>query len=268
MSRATHKHHSDAETGYLEGVLTGRQIRRLERKASRQQKHARTNVVEIAQYQEQKSLKPRNAKQALHLEYMQTFDQVVTVGPAGTGKTFVTAWHAADLFDQGRINKIVITRPNVPTGRSIGFFPGSLEEKMAPWLAPVISVLKERLGQAAFEIAVKRGDIVYQPIETIRGASFENAFIIVDEAQNITIDEAKALLTRVGENSRIVIDGDLRQCDIGSDSGLAFILNMIKKYSNLKSMTGVVEYTAEEIVRSGLCKAWVMAFDKEEKWKG
>lgn len=263
-------HHSSvAANKYLEEALTPRQMKRLERKAERQvtQAHKSTelpsNVASLIKREEPKPLLPKTENQKQLLDQLRDFDQIFAIGPAGTGKTYVVAAYAADQFRFGKIKKIVLTRPNVPTGKSVGLFPGTLEEKMAVWLAPLTSVIKERIGQGAFEIALKRGDIVFQPLETIRGASYESAFILFDEVQNATFDELTAVVTRLGQNSKLVLSGDFKQTDIGLSSGLQRLLDIVTKNPSLQALTGTTRFTSADVIRSGLCKEWVIALEKE-----
>lgn len=198
-----------------------------------------------------------NATQAEYLEALRTSPQVIVLGPAGTGKTWIAATHAADLYRRKAISKIILSRPNVPSGRSLGAFPGSLNEKFAPWAAPVVDAMQDRMGRAAYEIAVKRGDIEMVPFEVMRGRSWSDAFVLLDEAQNTTPAEIKTFLTRVGENCTVVVNGDVGQCDLASDSGLSTVLQLIRA----KGLpVPVVEFTVDDIVRSGLCAMWVRAF--------
>ncbi len=159
-------------------------------------------------------IKALNPTQADYLDALRKFPQVIVLGPAGTGKTWIAATHAADQFRNRRIDKIILTRPNVPCGRSLGFFPGSLEDKFAPWAAPVVEAIKERIGKAAYEIALKNGSIEMVPFEVMRGRSWKNAFVLFDEAQNATPAEIKTFLTRIGEDCTVVINGDISQCDL------------------------------------------------------
>ncbi|WP_442931718.1 PhoH family protein [Microvirga sp. CF3062] len=204
-------------------------------------------------------IKPLNATQDDYLDALKTSSQVVVLGPAGTGKTWIAATYAADLFRQRRIRKIILTRPNVPAGRSLGFFPGSLEEKFGPWAAPVIEAIKERIGTAAFDIAIKNGDIEMVPFEVMRGRSWRDAFILLDEAQNATPAEMKTFLTRIGEECKVVINGDVSQCDLRETSGLRTVLHLIK--SQMLPVP-IVEFTLNDIVRSGICEMWVRAFEE------
>jgi phosphate starvation-inducible PhoH-like protein len=183
----------------------------------------------------------------------------VVLGPAGTGKTWIAATYAADLYRKRRIAKIILTRPNVPCGRSLGFFPGSLEEKFAPWAAPIVEAIKERIGAAAYEIALKKGDIEMVPFEVMRGRSWKNAFVLLDEAQNTTSAEIKTFLTRIGEDCTVVVNGDVSQCDLEEASGLRTVLSLIRS----KGLpVPVIEFKLEDIVRSGLCAMWVRAFEE------
>jgi phosphate starvation-inducible PhoH-like protein len=202
-------------------------------------------------------IKPLNPTQADYLRALRDSAQVIVLGPAGTGKTWLAASHAADLLRHRQIDKIILTRPNVPCGRSLGFFPGSLEDKFAPWAAPVIEAIRERIGKAAFEIALKNGDIELVPFEVMRGRSWKNAFILFDEAQNATRAEIKTFLTRIGENCTAVVNGDVSQCDLQEASGLSTALHLIK--SQMLPVP-VIEFTRADIVRSGVCAMWVEAF--------
>jgi phosphate starvation-inducible PhoH-like protein len=200
-----------------------------------------------------------NPTQADYLDALRTSPQVVVLGPAGTGKTWIAATHAADLYRNRCISKIILTRPNVPCGRSLGFFPGSLEDKFAPWAVPVVDAIKDRIGVAAYQIALKRGDIEMVPFEVMRGRSWKEAFVLLDEAQNTTPAEIKTFLTRVGEDCTVVINGDVSQCDLNEASGLSTVLQLIRSRS---LPVPVIEFGLADIVRSGICAMWVRAFEE------
>jgi phosphate starvation-inducible protein PhoH and related proteins len=202
-------------------------------------------------------IKALNPTQADYLTALRKSPQVIVLGPAGTGKTWIAATHAADLYRNRSIDKIILTRPNVPCGRSLGFFPGSLEDKFAPWAQPVAEALKERIGRAAYDIALKNGGIELVPFEVMRGRSWKNAFVLLDEAQNCTPAEIKTFLTRIGDDCTVVVNGDVSQCDLTLDSGLRVLIDMIDAQG---LPVPVIEFTRADIVRSGLCAMWVNAF--------
>jgi len=204
-------------------------------------------------------LLPKTEKQAEYIRALRTAGQVVVTGSAGTGKTFIASVHAAKMLREGAIDKIVLTRPNVSSGKSLGFFPGSLEEKIAPWVIPFTDVLRQCLGDGAYATAIAKRNIDIVPFEVMRGRTFNRSVIILDEAQNTTPSEMKMFLTRVGEESQVIINGDIKQSDLKTDSGLRVILNMIRT-QNLPIPS--IEFTVDDIVRSDICAMWVKAFDK------
>lgn len=203
---------------------------------------------------------PRTNNQKALWDAMRESSQVFVLGPAGTGKTYVTATYAADQYTLKKIDKIVITRPHVSVGKDIGFLPGSLEEKTYPWALPVLDVLQKHLGKGAVETGIKNGNIEMAPLALMRGRSFDNAFIIVDETQNITTHELKMLLTRVGEESTIVLNGDVQQSDLKEADGLTKIIHLAKKHM---LPVPIVEFGVDDIVRSDICAEWVKVFMKE-----
>ena len=188
---------------------------------------------------------------------------IFVIGCAGTGKTYMAATQAAKLYHEHKIKKIVITRPNVAAGgRDIGYFKGGLAEKMVPWVAPLIDVLKKHLGKTKVEKMLADGNIVVEPFSVMRGKSFDDAFIILDEAQNTTYVELKMFLTRIGENTKVVVNGDVAQTDLAEKSGLRRIISMVK---GQMLPFPVIEMTVDDIVRSDVCATWIKAFIKEEK---
>jgi phosphate starvation-inducible PhoH-like protein len=212
----------------------------------------------------QPKLTGKTHNQFLLIDAINKAGTIVVTGPAGTGKTFVASSKAAEMFQEGKVTKIVLTRPTVPTGRSLGFFPGSLEEKMAPWVIPVIEVLKRVLGDEAVECNFKKGNIEIVPFETIRGRTFDDAFVILDEAQNATLGELKAFLTRQGENSTVLINGDTSQTDLRGSSGLQSLVNIIKSSLQLSMAVPVIQFSKLDVVRSGMCQLWVEEFERYE----
>jgi phosphate starvation-inducible PhoH-like protein len=241
----------------------GKQLDRKRSRNSRQYGDAEIIEFKGNKFQNDRVLPPikaLNPTQAQYLAALRSSQQIVVLGPAGTGKTWIAATHAADLYRAGQIEKIILTRPNVPCGRSLGFFPGSLQDKFAPWAVPIADAIKERIGDAPFDIALKRGDIEMVPFEVMRGRSWKNAFILLDEAQNTSVAEIKTFLTRVGENCVSVVNGDVNQSDIQQASGLRKMIELIRA---LKLPVPVIEFEIDDIVRSGLCGMWVRAFEGE-----
>ncbi len=205
-------------------------------------------------------LVPRTDNQGLLITALKQSSQVFILGPAGTGKTYVTATYAADQYTLKEIDKIVVTRPHVAVGKELGFLKGDLHEKTMPWALPVLDVLEKHLGKGAVETGIKNGNIEMAPLALMRGRSFDNAFIIVDEAQNITIHELKMLLTRVGEGSTIVLNGDAQQSDLKEADGLSKVIHLAKKHM---LDVPIIEFGVDDIVRSGICAEWVKVFMKE-----
>jgi len=203
---------------------------------------------------------PRTDNQGKLLQALTSSSQVFILGPAGTGKTYVTATYAADQYTLKEVDKIVVTRPHVAVGKELGFLKGDLHEKTMPWALPVLDVLEKHLGKGAVETGIKNGNIEMAPLALMRGRSFDNAFIIVDEAQNITTHELKMLLTRVGEGSTIVLNGDAQQSDLKEADGLSKVIHLAKKHM---LDVPIIEFGVDDIVRSGICADWVKVFMKE-----
>ena len=194
------------------------------------------------------------------LDALREYQQVFILGPAGTGKTYVTATYAADLYTTKEIDKIVITRPHVAVGKELGYLKGDLQEKTMPWALPVLDVLEKHLGKGAVETGIKNGNIEMAPLALMRGRSFDNAFIIVDETQNITTHELKMLLTRVGEDTTIVLNGDVQQSDLKEADGLSKVIHLAKKHM---LPVPIIEFGVDDIIRSDICAQWVKVFMKE-----
>lgn len=213
-----------------------------------------------ADNKEVSGLVAKTDKQKDLIEALRSSSQIFILGPAGTGKTYVTATYAADLYITKQIDKIVITRPHVAVGKDLGFLPGTLEEKTYPWALPVLDVLTKHLGKGTVDTAIKNGNIEMAPLALMRGRSFDDSFIIVDETQNITVHELKMLLTRVGENSKIVLNGDVQQSDLKEADGLSKIIHLAKKHM---LPVPIIEFGIEDIIRSDICAEWVKIFMKE-----
>jgi phosphate starvation-inducible PhoH-like protein len=180
-------------------------------------------------------------------------------GPAGTGKTWVVTALAADALRDKRVEKIIITRPAVEAGEEMGFLPGDLSEKFDPYLVPFKEVLIERLGTGAFEYHMRMGNIEAVPLAFMRGRTFRDAFVILDEAQNTTPVGMKMFLTRIGEDCKVVVNGDIRQKDIHGPSGLE---DALKRVTWIPAV-GHVEFSKADVVRSGLVQEIVESYERE-----
>ena len=204
---------------------------------------------------------PMNDRQAEYISALSTSSQIIVFGPSGTGKTYVVSSYAASLYHTKEIDKIVITRPHVSVGKDLGYLKGDLEEKTKPWAMPVIDVLEQQLGKGVVETGIKNGNIEMAPLALMRGRSFNNAFVICDEAQNITFHELKMLLTRVGKNTKLVLNGDIMQSDLKEADGLSKVIHLVKKHM---LPVPIVEFSVEDIVRSDMTRMWVEVFVKEK----
>jgi phosphate starvation-inducible PhoH-like protein len=204
---------------------------------------------------------PKNQKQDTLINAIKQKSIVVTIGCAGTGKTYCSAGTAAQLFLKGKHNKIVLTRANVPTGKSLGHFPGDIKEKMTPWLMPMLEVLRKAFGQNKYEYMLNKGQIEIQPIETIRGRSYENSIVLVDEAQNLSMDELKAISTRIGENTKLVLMGDPAQSDVNKGRDLVLFCEKVNK-ANID--IPIITFGVNDIVRSDIVADLVKLFIEEK----
>ena len=211
-------------------------------------------VIDFQPYLPQKkqrvSLYPRNANQKAYIQKLQddSTNIVFAIGPAGTGKTMLAVQHGIKLFQEGIVDKIVVTRPAVSVDEDLGFLPGTLNEKMAPWTRPIFDVFAEYYQQKDIAKMLEEGVIEISPLAYMRGRTFKNAYIIADEMQNATVNQMKMLLTRLGEGSKMVVTGDLAQADRRSDNGLINFTNLLASKPNLKHID-IVEFDHKDIER-------------------
>lgn len=204
-----------------------------------------------------KSIEPKNWAQQLYLEAIERSSVVFGIGSAGTGKTYVAASYAAEKLYYREVDQIIVTRPNVEATRSMGYLPGTLDEKYAPYLEPFDGVFIKAFGKTHYENLKKNQRIAPKPLGYLRGATFDNAIVLVDECQNMTEKEFKLLLTRVGENTKVIFSGDSRQVDI-PDSGLMATIERLKFIPSIET----VEFQPGDIVRSELCKQIILEYER------
>ncbi len=206
---------------------------------------------------------PRSATQAEYIQTMLQNELVFGLGPAGTGKTYLAVALAVSMMLEGTIDKIILSRPAVEAGENLGFLPGDLKEKVDPYLRPLYDALYEMLPAEQVDKKLALGEIEIAPLAFMRGRTLSNAFIILDEAQNTTPMQMKMFLTRLGENSRMVVNGDLSQVDLprGVISGLRDALDVLKGTPNI----GSVRFSSDDVVRHGLVAKIVQAYEKKSK---
>jgi len=201
------------------------------------------------------NVKPLNYIQGEYLRAIHDNSIIFGIGSAGTGKTYIAATYAAGELFHRRIKKIVLTRPNIETGRGLGFLPGTLEEKYAPYLEPFDQIFSNSLGRGFYEYALNKNQIIPKPLGFMRGTTFEDCIVLLDEAQNATRDEMKMILSRIGKNCKIIISGDHEQSDI-NNSGLVDATQRLEGIEGIE----VVRFRDEDIVRSKLCKQIILAY--------
>lgn len=203
-----------------------------------------------------KEVQPLNFIQGEYLEAIKTNDIIFGIGSAGTGKTFIAASYAASQLYHRMVDKVILTRPNVETGRGLGFLPGTLEEKYAPYLLPFDAIFTKSLGKGFYEYCLKNKDIEPTPLGFLRGSTFDNCIVLVDEAQNCTKEEMKMLLSRIGKNCKMILSGDECQSDIGEASGL---MDAVERLDGIPGIE-IVEFLDDDIVRSEICKRIIRAY--------
>lgn len=209
-----------------------------------------------------KPLRARTDRQGEYVNKIIDNDMVFGIGPAGTGKTFLACSLAVNALRNRDVSRIILTRPAVETGESLGFLPGDLKEKVYPYLRPLYDALNELMGSAGASRLEERGSIEIVPLAYMRGRTLDNSFIILDEAQNTTREQMKMFLTRMGYNSKVVITGDITQIDLpkGKASGLIEASNVLKKVKGIE----FVYFTDVDVVRHELVKRIINAYNKYE----
>lgn len=209
--------------------------------------------------------KPIKAKTVGQKQYLNAIDKnmiVFGIGPAGTGKTYLAMAKAITAFKNNEINRIILTRPAIEAGEKLGFLPGDLQSKVDPYLRPLYDALYEIMGADSFIKNMDKGLIEVAPLAYMRGRTLDNAFIVLDEAQNTTPAQMKMFLTRIGFGSKAIITGDLSQKDIPKDaiSGLDVALKVLKNVDDI----GVCQMTSADVVRHPLIQKIVEAYDEYE----
>lgn len=208
-------------------------------------------------------IKPKTLGQKNYVDQIRKKMIVFGIGPAGTGKTYLAMAMAIKAFKDGDVSRIILTRPAIEAGEKLGFLPGDLQSKVDPYLRPLYDALHQIMGAEAFMKNMEKGLIEVAPLAYMRGRTLDNAFIILDEAQNTTPAQMKMFLTRIGFGSKVIITGDLSQKDLpgGTKSGLDVAMQVLKNVSEL----AFCELTSKDVVRHPLVQKIVQAYDAYEK---
>ena len=206
-----------------------------------------------------KTIIPKSVGQKKYFEALNNFELVFGLGPAGTGKSYLAVAKGIHMLKKGLIEKIILTRPAVEAGERLGFLPGDMKEKIDPYLRPIYDALYEMMPPDRVEKKIQSGEIEIAPLAFMRGRTFTNSFVIVDEAQNTTSIQMKMVLTRIGEGSRMVINGDLSQVDLpkGQISGL----NESKKILSKVKDIGIISLDADDVIRHPIVAKIIKAYD-------
>ncbi|MDF2698547.1 MAG: phosphate starvation-inducible protein PhoH [Haloplasmataceae bacterium] len=210
--------------------------------------------------------KPINAKtfnQKNYVKAIENSDLVFGVGPAGTGKTYLAVVKGVALLKQQDVKRIILTRPAVEAGESLGFLPGDLKEKVDPYLRPLYDALHDTLGLENTESLIEKGTIEIAPLAYMRGRTLDDAFVILDEAQNTTDQQMKMFLTRLGFNSKMVVTGDISQVDLprGIRSGLVTVLNILENIPNVE----ICKFDVSDVIRHPLVQKVIERYEKYEE---
>lgn len=213
-----------------------------------------------------KYIKPKTLGQNQYIKSIQNKDVVFGIGPAGTGKTYLAVAMAVRAYKNNEVSRIILTRPAVEAGESLGFLPGDLQMKVDPYLRPLYDALYDILGADTYNSFKERGLVEIAPLAYMRGRTLDNAFIILDEAQNTTKEQMKMFLTRFGFGSKVVINGDITQIDLpmGKKSGLVHALEVLKSVEEI----GIIKLTERDVVRHELVKKIILSYDRYEKKHG
>lgn len=212
-----------------------------------------------------KPLVPMNDKQREYMQLIEDKTVIIATGFAGTSKTYIPTAMAADKYRLNEIERIYITRPAVSSSKSLGYNKGDFLAKLTPWLGGVIPIFQERLGKPEFNIALEAEDITYIPMETIKGMSISNAWLLVEEASDLTKEEVIKIVTRMGKGSKLILSGDIRQSELRETSGLAWMADFVNRH-NLQKNYGFIDFNdVNDIVRSSAVKEFIVSLVRDEK---
>jgi phosphate starvation-inducible protein PhoH and related proteins len=268
MARRTHARRSNSHSNFSdESTQKGSR-----HKSSRKQTRIDDNIVDLTSrskqvetaYSPPRSPQPLRAKNQSQQQYINAINHhalTFGIGPAGTGKSYCAGALAAEALESGRIERIILTRPAVESGENLGFLPGDLDEKFSVYIDAFRDILNERLGAGTVDYCLRHGRIVAAPLAYMRGKTFNSkTFVVLDEAQNTSIAQMKMFLTRIGEDCKVVINGDVKQSDIRGPNGLADAVARLQGLPNVY----VHEFERGDIVRSGLVRDIIDRYELDE----
>jgi len=209
-----------------------------------------------------KNVVPKTPRQKTYVQFIKDYDVVFGIGPAGTGKTYLAVAMAVNMFLNKKVSRIILTRPAVEAGERLGFLPGDIADKINPYLRPLYDALYNMMDFEKVGGLIEKGVIELAPLAFMRGRTLNDAFIILDEAQNTTVEQMKMFLTRLGFNSKAVITGDITQVDLPSDkkSGLIVVRDILKDVDGLK----FVDFTKSDVIRHPLVQRIINAYELYE----
>ncbi|MHB8961766.1 MAG: PhoH family protein [Saccharofermentanales bacterium] len=210
-------------------------------------------------------IRSKTIGQKTYVKAIETSDVTFAIGPAGTGKTFLAVAMAVNAFRSRQVSRIILTRPAVEAGEKLGFLPGDLQNKVDPYMKPLYDSLNELMGTENYLKNMEKGTIEVSPLAYMRGRTLDDAFIILDEAQNTTPEQMKMFLTRIGFNSKAVVTGDITQIDLPSNQKCG----MIEATSILSDVDGIsiITLTEKDVVRSGIVQRIIRAYEKVRNWE-
>lgn len=252
--------HEMIQTLSRKGVLTKKDVHQLIKMTRSENGHKEDVPDDVIHYGRKGAIVPRTSGQKNYVGMVNNNDIVFSVGPAGTGKTFIAVAFAVAALENHDATRIILCRPAVEAGESLGFLPGDLRDKVDPYLTPLYDALNEMVPTNKLKLILNKNIIEVIPLAYMRGRTLNNAFLILDEAQNSTLMQMKMFLTRLGVNSKAIITGDITQIDLpkNSDSGLIDVLNVLKGVDGI----GFVELNENDVVRHKLVRDIIKAYDK------
>ncbi|MBC8953235.1 phosphate starvation-inducible protein PhoH [Xenorhabdus sp. PB62.4] len=254
-------------------IKSRREVRRMLKKDMRQSRYRNhdnvTSLVQVGgveaigmarENRDTSEILPRSEVQYRYMRAINNKQLIIANGEAGCGKTYISAVMAADALINKEVDKIIVTRPVLQAEEDLGFLPGDMAEKFAPYFRPVYDVLLKRMGASFLQYCLRTeiGKVEIAPFAYMRGRTFENAFVILDEAQNVTVNQMKMFLTRLGENVTVVVNGDVSQCDLPGNitSGL---VDALERFFDDESVS-VIHFSQQDCVRSRLCQKALLAY--------